>query len=420
MKTKIISGLLFACTLVSAQPYVHQVIFLNEGHYDYINGVQTVPVTIGVYSPVSQTYWVIDTVLNARFGSDVIVDGNSFYVAADSFLLKYDATTYQLQNSTTVSGIRKLAIWNNYLLVSRGDVMPLKSYFQVFDKNSLNFIYELDTVMGPKYSAEGIAVYNDSAYLAVNNAFSWGNEKGLLGIVDLANQNYITEIDLGPDGKNPDNVMQNGNMIYTLNNKDWSGSSVSSFNANNRSVSTVNVAISSGCGTSVHALNYVYYQEYSLNKLARFDVNSQSVFDTLQGTLSYYGLLNDTINNVLYATSTDYVSYGKAYILQYNGIPVDSFPVGVSPGNMALDVRNTTSVDNEESDTFTVFPNPVVNELVVKGICGEDKEIMVYNLLGERKLALKSRGEIRINVSLFPSGFYIIKVGNKSQKFIKR
>lgn len=420
MKTKIISIFLLTGVLVSAQPYVHQVIFLNEGHYDYLNMVQTVPVTVGVYSPISQTYSVIDTIPDARFGSDVVVDGNNFYVAADSFLLKYDAITNQLQNVITVPGIRKLAVWNNYLLVSRGDVMPLESYFQVFDKNSLNLIFELDTTVGPIYSAEGIGVYNDSAYLAINNAFSWGNQKGLLGIIDLTNQSYVTEIDLGPDGKNPDNLMQDGNMIYTLNNKDWSGSSISSYDVNNRSVSTVNVAVISGCGTSAHALNYIYYQEYALNKLARFDVNSQSVFDTLHGTLSYYGLLNDTINNILYATSTDYVSYGMAYIMQYDGTLIDSFAVGVSPGNMALDVRIATHANIDQTPSFSVYPNPVLDELIIKGINGEEQTISVFNLLGERKLSLKLRKETRINVSSFPSGFYIVKVGSKSLKFVKK
>src|SRR5438105_2629925 len=75
MKTKIFFSLMLASMLASAQPYVHQVIFLNEGHYDYTNQVQTVPVTIGVYSPVTKIYSVVDTIPNARFGSDVIVDG---------------------------------------------------------------------------------------------------------------------------------------------------------------------------------------------------------------------------------------------------------------------------------------------------------------------------------------------------------
>ncbi len=65
-------------TCLFSQPNVHQVIFLNEGHYDYNNQVQTVPVTIGSYSPLSAIYSVKVTIRNARFGSDVIIEGQFF------------------------------------------------------------------------------------------------------------------------------------------------------------------------------------------------------------------------------------------------------------------------------------------------------------------------------------------------------
>ena len=39
----------------------------------------------------------------------------------------------------------------------------------------------------------------------------------------MTSMSYINEIDLGPDGKNPDNLLIRGNKLYTVNNKDWSG-----------------------------------------------------------------------------------------------------------------------------------------------------------------------------------------------------
>ena len=73
-------------------------------------------------------------------------------------------------------------------MITRVNAVKLKSYIQVYDKTTLNFIYELDTLNGPEFSAEGIVVLNDTAYVAVNNSFEWGNYKGLLGIIDLNNQ----------------------------------------------------------------------------------------------------------------------------------------------------------------------------------------------------------------------------------------
>ena len=73
-----------------AQNYVHQVLVLNEGYFDYTTNQSVVPPTIGSYDPVTQTYTTIDTIQSARFGSDLIIDGDYFYVAADNHLYKYN------------------------------------------------------------------------------------------------------------------------------------------------------------------------------------------------------------------------------------------------------------------------------------------------------------------------------------------
>src|SRR3954465_11424983 len=85
-----------------AQNYVHRVIILNEGHYDYVNSVQTVPVTLGVYNPATGIYNQVAVINNARFASNVITDGNSIYAAADSFLIRYDINTYQVLATATL------------------------------------------------------------------------------------------------------------------------------------------------------------------------------------------------------------------------------------------------------------------------------------------------------------------------------
>src|SRR5690242_10274705 len=118
----------------NAQTEVYRVIVLNEGHYDYTNQIQTVPVTIGSYNPGSRIYQTFDTIYNARFATCVIIDGNSIYAAVDSFIIQYDKTTYQEINRTVLRGVRKLAVWNNQLLASRGEyLMTFSSYFEVYE-----------------------------------------------------------------------------------------------------------------------------------------------------------------------------------------------------------------------------------------------------------------------------------------------
>ena len=61
-------ALLTASLSLQAQGnYVHRIIVVNEGHYDYVNNVQTVPVTVGAYNPSTHSYAAFDTIFNARF-----------------------------------------------------------------------------------------------------------------------------------------------------------------------------------------------------------------------------------------------------------------------------------------------------------------------------------------------------------------
>src|ERR1035438_3791112 len=81
--------LILATTQFSnAQYTVKQVIVLNQGTYS-----QTVPVTVGSYNLALHQYQKFDSIPEARFSSYVIIDSGFIYVAADSFLIKYDLNT---------------------------------------------------------------------------------------------------------------------------------------------------------------------------------------------------------------------------------------------------------------------------------------------------------------------------------------
>ena len=105
-----------------AQDVVNQVLILNEGRYDYTTGQIETPVTIGTYDPISNNYSIVDTIEGARFASDMLIDGDYFYVAADTQLLKYDLNSYELLNTQAISGVRNIYIVNDNLFVTRGRV----------------------------------------------------------------------------------------------------------------------------------------------------------------------------------------------------------------------------------------------------------------------------------------------------------
>lgn len=416
----------FGISAVSAQNYVHRVVVLNEGYFDYFgSNTQIVPVTVGVYNPATKNYSVIDTIENARFGSDVKIYGNKIYVAADSLLLAYDKDTYALLQSTVVKGVRKMAFWNNRVLVTRGDVTKFNSYFQIYDTTSLVFVSEIDTISGPKYASEGVAVVGDSAYVAINNGYDWGNEVGKIGSINLSNQSYFAETDLGVDGKNPDNLMVDNGKLYTLNNKDFATpASISSFDISSKLVSTKNLPITGGCGTSAFAVKYVYYQEFGSTTTPRFDVTTETVVDTIASDKSFYGLIEDKINSQMYATTTDFFSFGKMYMMSYNGVISDSVDVGVSPGNIALDIRSVVGISENSNDinSITVSPNPTKDKFQVLGLKSKVEKVEVYNLIGE-KIQTVIPNEVRnlsIDLTSQPNGIYFLNcISGGESKTIK-
>ena len=334
---------------VMAQNVVNQVLILNEGRYDYTTGEIETPVTIGSYDPVTNNYSVVDTIEGARFASDMLIDGDYFYIAADTQLLKYDLNTYELLASQLVTGVRNILIVNDNLFVSRGEYgVSFDSYFQIYSKSDLTFISELDTTEGPKWTTQNMVHTDNKLYVAINNGFEWGNEKSLIGVLDLSTLSYLEEIDLGSDATNPDNMMITDDYIYTVNNKNWSGASFSKVDLSTHSSTTINVSdVSTGCGTSCLRGDKINFQISMDSVLLEWDpATLLSSGNPLGINQNFYELAYDEVNNYLYATETDYSTYGKVHIYDSDNNLVSEFDCGVSPGTIVFDVRNTTSIED--------------------------------------------------------------------------
>ena len=406
---------------------VHQVFVLSEGYYDYFGGGgQLVPVTLGSYDPAAGTYATVATINGPRFGSDVLVDEGIVFVAADDRVLRFDADTYQPLGEALVAGVRKLAIWGDALLITRGELGGLPHYFEARDKSTLDLLWSIDPSEGLTMSAEDVIVVGDKAYLAVNNAFDWSNLAGKLGVLDLVAESYGTEIDLGPNGLNPEKLFVHDGDVLAFCNNDFSRSSISRISASGDPVLqyTTVVAENSGCAASalVEAEDNVYYLEYAQNELARFDLATGSVSDTLSGSPAIYGLIEDPINGVLYATTSDFFSAGDFHVLGLDGQVTATVPAAVSSGNLALDIRLSTGVPERDAASITVFPNPVDQELFVQlpRMAGrlEVRDAAGRLVLGEVKAPGVNH---RLDVAGIAPGVYTIQSeGSGATRFTKR
>tara|TARA_A200000113_G_scaffold47649_1_gene39037 strand:- start:37 stop:1203 length:1167 start_codon:yes stop_codon:yes gene_type:complete len=370
---------------VMAQNVVNQVLLLNEGRYDYTTGEIETPVTIGSYDPVTSIYTAIDTIEGARFASDMLIDGDYFYVAADTQLLKYDLNTYELLASQSVTGVRNILIVNDNLFVSRGEYgVSFDSYFQIYSKSDLTFISELDTTEGPKWTTQNMVHNDNKLYVAINNGFEWGNEKSLIGVLDLSTLSYLEEIDLGSDATNPDNMMITDDYIFTVNNKNWSGASFSKVDLSTHSSTTINVSdVSTGCGTSCLRGDKINFQISMDSVLLEWDpATLLSSGNPLGINQNFYELAYDEVNNYLYASETDYSTYGKVHIYDADNNLVSEFDCGVSPGTIVFDVRNTTSIEDfsfnkTQDDVFFDLFGRKINQI-------ENQPKGVYILSGKK------------------------------------
>ena len=363
---KLLFLLLIGTQGLSAQDYVNQVLVLNEGKF----GQNEFPVTLGSYDPTSQNYEVVDTIEGARFASDMVIDGDNIFVMADTLLLKYDLNSFEVLSTQTVVGGRNIAVVDDKLFITRGEYgVDFSSYLKVFSKSDLEFVSELDTLNGPKWTTQNMVVHDGKLFVAINNGFNWGQEKSLIGVVDISTMSYLEEIDLGPDGTNPDNMVLNGDYIYTVNNKNWSGASFSKVDLSTMTANTINISdVSTGCGTSClrgDRINFQLSQDSILYEWNPVTFDDSGI--NLGINESFYELAHDDINNYLYASSTDYTTFGKIGIYDADNSLVSEFDCGVSPGTIVFDVRNTTSIsefsveENTDNSVYDMFGRKLGN-----------------------------------------------------------
>jgi hypothetical protein len=417
MKKALITLSLFASSWSFAQNQLHQVLVVNEGYFDYQTGAILEPVTIGSYNPTTQLYQVVDTLENMRFASDLVIDGNFYFVAADSKIFKMDLNTHQEIASVSCPGVRNLAVYQNKLIATRGEYLTTyDSYLHVYNTANLQLIQAFDAVTGPKWATQNIVIDGSTAYLVVNNAYEWGNEKGIIGQLNLSNLSYGNEVDLGPDGKNPDNLVKYGSALYTVNNKDWTGTSISKFELANNATSTVNIANAvAGCGTSALRDDKLTYQISMETSLNNFDINGMNNIGPVNGiNMNFYELAQEPLSGQLYTSSTDFFSFGTVFIYDAFNTELHQFTAGISPGTIVFDIRSSAGI-NETTSTFSVSPNPINDMISIQGKSANE----LVSLIDLNGMTVLSSTESTMNVSQLPAGIYYVNINGTCQKVIK-
>ena len=345
---------LFAANL-KAQDYLHQVIVLNEGWSDWQTGEVVEPATLAVYDPGLETYTVVDTIEDAGFVSDALVFDEKIFVAADGSLLKYDANSYELLQSKSILGIRKILKHNDLIYITRGGLddqgmsLQLDAYFQWYDAESLELVGELTaSENGPQFATEGIAVDGDRIYFAINNAFEWGNEVGFLGSYDVQGDEY-DEWDLGENGVNPYHLFEVGGAVVSVNNRDYGSTSLSVLNVTDNAIETIEVSeANAGCLAAVAVDSELRYQitgESVVRQTNAQDFSSST--EWISDCSAYYGMAVDAVSGDVYGSVTDYSTFGLMEVRSETGQLISQFDCGVSPCVICMDIRNVSDIASD-------------------------------------------------------------------------
>ena len=363
---KIYLIIIIISTITSAQTeYINQVLLLNEGCYDYSEQIILDPPKVGSYDPLLNEYNTVVEIADARFASDLMIDEGFFYVAADNKLLKYDLNTYEMVASESIPGIRKILIHNDYIFVSKGDYDPntfgpvvFDSYLDIYTKSDLSFFLSFDSSTGPMWSTENLLKKDNILYVAINNGYEWGNEKGILGLVDLESLLYVNEIDLGENGRNPVNLLMRDNQIFTINNNSFDGSSISKIDIINLDVESVNLEnVNTGCGASIIRGDDIYYQISTENTVYKLNTSSLLQDGTVNNLdYNYYAFSKDNINNLLYASISNFISSSGIVIYNEDNEIVNTFFADVATSKIIFDVRlnNNTSIDDSSTEPIII------------------------------------------------------------------
>ena len=148
---------------------------------------------------------------------------------------------------------------------------------------------------------------------------------------------------------------------------------------------------------------------------AKRDANGQYSLEEINGTIG----ANDTplVANRCYVKSP----FSNETALYFGGFD----PNSNTSTNMAWVYKKdyqVTSVDETQTheNSFNIYPNPSINQLFIESDFLEDSEYSIINLLGKEVISGRINGKIElVDVSTLPPNIYILRIANKTVKFIK-
>ena len=318
------------------------------------------PPSLGRVDLTSFAYHEVLSFEDAGYATDLEIQDDAAVVVLENRVVKVDLMSGQIVADTELLGAQEAALLEDgTVVVTRGGLddawqpLNLTSHLVWLDGDDLGLEGELLPTEGPTLPSQEIVVVDGKVYIAVNNGWAFGQEVGRLGCWDVEQDTY-SEWDLGEGAENPVALHVLGGDLFTVNNGDWSGTSVTRASLGDLS-STTTVAldgVSVGCNASAFVDTKLAVQISGENGLRLLDGPSM-VWE--EGAVlnadapSAYSLITHPTYGWTCAGVTDYVTFGEIQIRTAEGEWLATVPVGVSPGSLAW---RSSEVSNLEEAVF--------------------------------------------------------------------
>jgi hypothetical protein len=394
----------------------------NAPYFDYVN--------VASYDPASHAYTIFDTIYTQSI-QDVLVSDHYAFVAAQDSIVKYDLNTLQRIAAVADSGMDKLGLFGDKLIVSKG--FPVKRFFvEILDANTLALFSLIDNISG---DCAGVLATSDSVYVAVNGGYQ-GTE-GKVAVISPASWTLTHEINFGTDAVGIWSLFGYGGFIYAVNSTQGGSSTIGSITkcdifSENFTNNILNVTVGYGIGIQ-GTLLYAMFN----NGIGSYDLNTDLIADTNivrdPGSSHHVYIMAaalDYVNNNFYFNVGNYTSNGKGIETTILGDSITAFNEGISANAIGIEFLTPTGISsgNNHTEIVTLSPNPVNNSLKVN-FKGQEQlmSIKILDITGRTIYSSELKGNeksVYVNSSSFPSGIYFLSLntnnGTITKKLIKQ
>ncbi|NQY09495.1 MAG: T9SS type A sorting domain-containing protein [Flavobacteriales bacterium] len=409
-------GLAMSTTLAYGQGIVvEEVIIINGGVFEYEPCTCIDYVTMSSLITETREVTVFDTIY-VQSANSVITDamGEFAYAAASDSLVMYDLSDYSRVNAIKIAGIQRMAIYGGNLIVTKG-YGSFEDYVEVYDKRDLSLLKVLSTVSD---EAKDILVVGDTGYVSVPG--NWMATAGKLAIIDLTTMELVREETLDTNYAGIGSLLLGGDKIYTINSKAWNkDGTIGTFDIASGTMDSVSLLDAKITGGLMVKDDLIYTTiEGVLGTISTTDMMI-STDVLINKPLS--GSVLDTSANLIWATETDFSSYGKVVAFDLSGQGHASWDVGISVEGLALvyGFSDVGIADRSKGD-LGVSPNPARDHVNIRSSVSKGS-YQVTDILGKVVLSgQNNKSNFRLDVSELKAGVYFINVSDKSTTATRR